>query len=354
MAELTGAIEKSGILVALRPEQRPEKAAPRERNDVAVQFRAFRDYAIAASRFSESARSLAQIFKIEPLEDPDVWVRLAGREETPTHVKLARALTTVQQELPKIVSLFQQDTIHPKADQSNADNSTPSLAIVRITFIEEDHRFSTVQRVIDGLSACQELYDGLQRMAGEPPISLGIGAIDSGSDKSFDLFGAAALIKELRDLLISLWGLVVFHRENKLGKRLELIASSLPILERVNSLEQTNRLGREEAQIVRNLLLDGAKKFVESGLITEDLEQHSVQSPRRLLAPEQKLLAGPSQMPAASPGPTPQPERDPPRSGPGRNLSDADLEALANILNRRDGGSPNDQNGEGNDSKGDA
>ena len=101
-------------------------------------------------------------------------------------------------------------------------------------------------------------------------------------------------MKEFRELVVSLWGLIVFHREHKFGKRLELIASALPVLERVAAPEHANKLGREEAQIIRNGIVEGAKKFIASGVVTDDLAAHATHEPRALLAPEPKLLTGPA------------------------------------------------------------
>ena len=253
--------------------------------------------------------------------------------------------------LPKLVTLLHQETVGQSAPERKDNADEAVLDVIRITFVEDDDQFSTVQRVIDGLSACQEIYGGLQRLNGDTSTPLAIGAIDSGSDKSFDLFGAAALMKEFRELIVSLWGLVVFHREHKLGRRLELLASALPILERVTALEQANRLGREEAQIIRNSFVEGTKKFVAAGVLTDDLTEHATHSPRALLAPEPKLLTGPANNSKATPPGTADDgmlaQNRSQRGLAGRNISDADLQRLAELMNTRT--SPKKESDDGQD-----
>lgn len=349
ISDVSDALEKSGVVGVLR-QTRSEKSAPR---DTSEKLRALRDYAVLASNFKPVARSLAKILKLELLEDPEVWLQLVASNDSGMALTLARAVSTVQSELPKILTLLQQESV--KSAPSTQDDATKAAALdsLRITFVEEDGRFSTVQRLVDGLSACQEIYDGLQRLSGDASRPLAIGAIDSGSDKSFDLFGAAALMKEFRELVVSLWGLVVFHREHKLGRRLELLASALPILERVTALEQANRLGREEAQIIKNCFIEGTKKFVAAGVLTEDLEAHATHNPRALLAPEPKLLTGPASADMAASDPS-DPELDPPvgRSST-RNFSDADLERLAELMSSKSSrDTSNDDSNDGVDRKG--
>ncbi|MFA6310033.1 MAG: hypothetical protein WCV99_16825 [Sterolibacterium sp.] len=333
--EVQDAIATSHVLESIR--MRPDK----QRQDIGIGLKALFDYSLAANTFSSAGREVVSIFELSQLEDPKLWVPILS-DDSPHKQKLVRSMLVMQSELPKLVALLQQDSVTQQPDQRAGDSAQiAALDVVRVSLVEEKGQFSTVQRVIEGLTACQELYESLQKLNGDVATPLAIGAIDSGSDKSFDLFGAAELMKQFRELVISIWGLIVFHREHKLGKRLELIASALPILERVNSLEQANKLGREEAQIIRNGIIDGAKKFIRSGVLTEDLAAHTTHDPRELMTPEPKLLTGPL---IQSSGQSASTETDPHPVRPGHSgavdsfsrLSAEDLEQLANMLAARD------------------
>lgn len=334
MDEVLTAIHKSELILALR--RGASKETP------AKLLRALRNYALSASRYNEAARQVASVFEIEKVEDPDFWVLLLG--DTDENMLLRNRLNFVTKELPQVLSLLTQDTVSDQSASKDAE-----LSSLQIRLIEENGRFSTVSRVIQALSACQELYDSLATLEDDVSQPLAVAAIDSGSDKAFDLFGAAKVMSELRQLILSMWDLVVFHRERKLGRQLELIASALPILERIQKLEDSQKLGREQAQIIRNGIIDGTKRFLDSGVTLDEFSNHSHTDPRMLLAPEQKLLSGPSNPPTGSSSANPSAPNTPPSSDrsfspeeqlPRSGLSDDDIRRIAEALGRNNPSGP--------------
>ena len=334
------AVEASSIFSALRS----SNAGSDKKTDPPSILRAFRAYSIEASQYSSEAKRIAKIFDLEKLENPDFWFQMIASEAPNERMQAIRSIGVLKSELPKILEALTQD--QPEvvdALEGKRRGNEELISSVTIQLVEEDGRFSTVQRLVDALSACEEIYSALANLLGQQGVPLAVGSIDSGSDKSFDLFGAAALMKEFRELIVSLWGLVVFHRETKLGKQLELVAASLPILERISDLESQQKLGREQALIIRNGILDGSKKFLDSGVITEDLKNHSTYDPRKLLAPEPKLLAAPADYRTTSDGG--EAEANPPETQRGRgadgtvggvhNLTDEELDRLADRIAKR-------------------
>ena len=296
---------------------------------------ALRAYSISAHAYSDAGRAVAKVFEIEKVEDPEFWVRLLG--ETDDSIMLRNRLAFMTRELPQILVLLAQDSVPEQAEGKDLE-----FVSLQIRLIEEDGRFSTVSRVLQALSACQELYDALAILEDDVSQPLAIAAIDSGSDKAFDLFGAAKVVSELRQLILSIWDLVVFHRERKLGRQLELIASALPILERIKKMEDSEKLGREQAQIIRNGIMDGTKKFLDAGVIMDEFSAHARTDPRLLLAPEQKLLSAPSADSHTAPRSNPDPPDTPPsdrsfgRDGlqPKTGLSDEDIRRIADLLGK--------------------
>lgn len=341
VAEVTNAIARNQIIETIRGSGRNKES--KNSPDIGRGLASLQGYAFAAAAFSPAAQKVISIFKLDKLQDVGKWMEILT-EPNETSMQLYRTLTTMQTELPLIVDLLHQDTVSyppPVADRG-VEQQSEAVTVIRVSLIESHGHFSTASRVIDGLSACEELYQALQQLNDDVSVPLGIGAIDSGSDKSFDLFGAAELMKQFRELVVSIWGLVVFHREHKLGKRLELIAAALPILERVNELEKAGKLERGQAQIIRNGLTDGATKFISAGVVTDALSGHTTHDPRQLLAPEPKLLTGPPAVEGATEardsvvGGTPKPTSGVPPPSIG-DLSDDQLERLADKLAKRSG-----------------
>src|SRR5262249_35256582 len=74
---------------------------------------------------------------------------------------------------------------------------------------------------------------------------------------------------------------------------IDLIAKSLPVIERITEMETLQKISPEQAEILRRQVVGGCKKFSESGAMIPEISEAAVINPRVLLAPEPKLLVGP-------------------------------------------------------------
>ncbi|TFW27142.1 hypothetical protein [Massilia horti] len=325
--QVLDAVVKSNLMNAMR-------GGDKGKQSVQAMLSALNHYSIAAHTFSPEAQKLVDIFALNELDSAESWFDLLGEGNIPRR-KIMERLATLVDTLPRIAGLLEQDS--PVLDapiSSQVESTRASLGLLRIILVEQDESFSTLQRVIDSLEACQEMYTALADLTDAHSVPLGVGAIDSGSDKSFDLFGAADLIKQLNHLILTIWDLVVFHKERKMGRQLELIASSLPILAQITELEKSEQIGREQAEIIRRKIIDGAKKFIASGTVIEGMNDVSQTDPRKLMAPEPRLLTGPESLREG--------ETDEKRAESGaktvshedRPLSDEDVRRIAAFLNR--------------------
>jgi hypothetical protein len=322
--ELADAIEASSLLDVLKGETKAYGPL----------LSGLNAYAIFESNFSEETRVIASIFELDLLTDADSWPELLDSQAVPLRRTILMRIQAANRTLPRLLALLTQDQPALAVDVDDVThNSKDPLGLLRVILVEEDANFSTAQRVIDSLDACQEMYTALASLNDIHSVPLGIGAIDSGSDKSFDLFGAAELMKQLNQLILTIWDLVVFHKERKAGRSLELVANSLPILAEISRLESEGGLGREQAEIIRRGIVDGATKFMGTGTITEGMESISSTNPRILMAPEPRLLTGPVQEPFSH-----KEAESNTRPSPAQNthvsLSDEDLLRLAALLDK--------------------
>jgi len=132
ISQVTDAIAKSGVIDVIRP-SRPEKSGPR---DTGEQLRALRNYSIIAASYKPSARALARIFNVEPLEDPNLWVQLVnGGGGENANLVLFRAVRTLQSEVPKILALLMQESVQSSSTLQGDAASSADLDAVRITFV---------------------------------------------------------------------------------------------------------------------------------------------------------------------------------------------------------------------------
>jgi len=262
------------------------KPVDREKNPQSIinLLEALKNYSILASRFDAPARDIARIFSLDKLEDPETWTLAAMEGRLP--VTLRRAVDVVVEHVPRIVELFQPEALR----HAERGDLTLGTAVLSVIVIEDKNRFSSPTRLVEVLQSVDELYEACAEIEGLPGSKLSVVSCDAGSDKAFDFLGAAKIIECVKELILSLWDRVVFFREKQLSQRIELIGNALPIMDRIGSLERDQKIGKEQAELLRRKILTGVGKFIESGAMIPEIQDRSSYNPRLLMAPEPKLL----------------------------------------------------------------
>ena len=97
---------------------------------------------------------------------------------------------------------------------------------------------------------------------GEQRVSLSIGSIDSGSAKSFDFFGASAIVDEIATLLIDIWDRIKYCAEDTFRYQIELAMVSSGFVLRAKKMqaedEQLERTAKAVAKCIEMLFRSGA------------------------------------------------------------------------------------------------
>ncbi len=268
-----------------------------DKYDVESVVTAFQKFSISYEKFGENEKEILNIFGLKNIENPKVWSILVGnnREDVrATALPYYRGINFAMEYLGKIIDLLKQDNLeyvrHDNYTSVNTNN-IENQSIITVILPEKKSTSSNPQRLIKTLESINAFYRVNAALYGHQDNDLSVVAIDSGSDKSFDFLGAAKVVTAVKELIIELWDRIVFFREKKLHEKIELITKSLPILEKINSLEKNGKIEREQAEIFRRNIIDGIKGFVESGALLPEFENHSTYNPRQLMSPEPKLLA---------------------------------------------------------------
>jgi hypothetical protein len=250
-------------------------------------------YAIDASKFGETEQKIVSVLQIDSLADPRQWTNFAERSAVSHQIWLK--VSNAERFLPEFMRLIEQDYVETmKHDPSKAPAAFQGKGLLSVILLEEKGKYSNPKRVIETLEAVQLFYESaaiLNEERNEQQMVLL--ACDSGSDKSFDLLGVAKLVEAVKEIILSLWDRVVFFREQKIGAKIELVAHSLPILEKISEMQKAGHLEPEQAEILRRNISLGAEKFINAGAIIPEIENHSHHNPRQLMAPAPKLLAMP-------------------------------------------------------------
>lgn len=264
----------------------------------ALPVEAMSSYFIAAGKFGAAEREIIQILELAVLNEPEFWAIFTSSSDVVQSSSAREIIYPVISKvnfainhLPKFVALLERRHGGFSADIIGEPSSViHGKSVISTTLIENENEYSKPQRLSGLFESINDLYEVCAAVNGEPGDDLIVVACDSGSDKSFDFMGGAKIVEALKELILSVWDRAVFYREHKMSNHLELVSQALPILDQISEMEEQNKLGKEEAQILRQKVANGAGKFLETGVIIPEMESVSTQNPRALMAPEPKQL----------------------------------------------------------------
>lgn len=294
----------------------------------------FQAYGKFESAFNSVDKKVLSIFELEELGNPKFWSKIVvmGQDDKSTQSHVRMRVRYFTDFLPNLLNLLKQDNINYNQIENDGvveDTSLLNQSILTIILPEDKNEMSSPERLIKVLESVNLFYTSFSIILNEKNSDLSVAAIDSGSDKSFDFLGAAKLMTAIKELIIGLWDRVVFHREKQLNERLDLIAKSLPIMEKISELEQKETISREQAEILKRNITTATNNFISAGAITPEFENYSVYNPRKLMAAEPMLLTtstSSSQEHSTSNKQTTKTAFD--------DLSDEDIAALKELLNK--------------------
>lgn len=289
---------------------------------------AFKNYSILIDKYGKAENEIADILGISPLFKSAYWEQAMSFPDGENLYNLHARLAILINELPIIALLFQQDG----AESLIKDPSISHYEIGNkeaITFIlpEDELTHSSPARLIAALQATSSLYQVLAELENLSSNDLILLSLDSGSDKSFDLLGAAKVMEQLRLLILDIWDRRVFHRQKSISQSLDLIANSLPILEKIDALKKSQAIGPEEAELMKRKTLASVTQFLESGVIISEIDAESAHSPRLLMQPEVKLLAAPLHLETEI-------SSDPDTGSKNSELTDEQIDQLEDLLEK--------------------
>lgn len=255
---------------------------------------ALREYGLRAHRYTRPARLVAEQLELAALEQADTWSLLIAAENRAQQAfAFAERVRFATQYLTRITGLLAQAGI-PSVDAARrGDGAASGQDVLTVQVIESPRRFSTPTRLATLLESLDALYGACAVLEGAEPNGLSVIACDSGSDKTFELMGAAPVIAALRAVLLSVWDRVVFYRELPAAQRYRHAAESLPILGRIREAEAQGRMAPEQAELLRRRIVEGTGRFLVSGATIPELQERAYANPRTLMAPAPKLLAPP-------------------------------------------------------------
>lgn len=255
-------------------------------------------------RLSDSGKLVLEQLKFDKaLLEVATWTAGGTGKELEAGRELYTKIRTALFGLRNVLPLLTETDAH-KVRQAIEADKVSHLGFLQVTVIEEGNSVSTPERLCEALTAIADLYEVAAQLV-QTSTPLSVVGCDSGSDKSFDFVGAGKALESVKDIILSLWDKVVYYKQNRTSRNIDLLVQGLPVLTQIDELRAAETISPELAEQMKRSVVKGCTKFLDAGCTIPEISDNASVSPRALLQPEPKMLS------ADNPKP-PDPDATPP------------------------------------------
>lgn len=333
LARVRNDIAESGVIEMF--DSATEHARTNRESEEWLSFAVFRSLSVAYSAYTEHEKEVIRILELEPLFEPTFWSQLA-EADPPILWEMRSTIRFAQKYVPRFAELITQEN-YIRSTSDDVPEELKGKELITFILVEEQDQYSSPARIVHLLDGITMMYAGFTELRGQRSEDLIVLACDSGSDKSFDILGIAAAIREMKEAILAAFNYRLLYRQQQMSATVSLIAQSLPVVREIDKMAEDGVLDKDKAEIIKNNIMRGTTKLLESGAITEEMEAESHHSPRALMRPEQRLLAAPIPLSANSAG-SPQKSAEGARADP--EISAEEIERMREILRQFGGETP--------------
>jgi hypothetical protein len=117
-----------------------------------------------------------------------------------------------------------------------------------------------------------------------------VGALDSGSDKEFDLLGIAKAVKILSETLLECWNRYRSARAIDTSVSYKTAFEGITLLEKLQVAQQNNSVSAETAESLRRTIVKSIGDLFSNGVYTDAMEGQAIVVPSALPVERRKLL----------------------------------------------------------------
>lgn len=250
------------------------------------------NFATKYGQFTDAEIEIASIIGISEYANPANWEDLVQQKETP--MKLYEAHTAVNfaiEYLPKFLEIVMPS--YAKFDFKQGEPQPiprEGRGIISVALYDNEGAPFTTDRFISLFTSMSVLYNVSSQILNQEKESLILLGCDSGDVKVFDFEGAGDAIKNVKETILSLWDMIVYHRQHKTNISLNLLTKGLPILEQIQQLKKADALEPEEAEILKKKVISAIGQFIECGATTPEMDDIRNIQPHLLMTPEPKQI----------------------------------------------------------------
>jgi hypothetical protein len=253
-------------------------------------LRAYQEFVRHYHKFGDQEKNLVASVGLSPLLDAEFWCGLIDGKAVDR-----KALSDVEVAaynlmfvMPKLSELLTHETDKGEFVVSDARGRDRQISSLRVFVAERERSLTDPNVIVALIRSMDKLYKALAILHGEKNIGLAVGAMDSGSAKSFDFFGSTDIIEEIDNLLISVWDWVKYCSEDNLRYQIELAMVAAGFVMRVKRAQGI--VNEEDAQRATRVVAKSIEMLFRCGGYTDAMDAERESRASRLFSPKGRTL----------------------------------------------------------------
>ncbi|MFZ0569790.1 MAG: hypothetical protein WA384_07395 [Rhodomicrobium sp.] len=238
-------------------------------------------------QFGDQEKSLAASLGLSPLLEITFWCGLIDGGAAVDRKLLSDmevAAYNVIFVMPKLSEILTRETDKAQFIVADGRGRDRQISSLRVLVAEKERSLTDPNVIIALIRSMDKLYKALSILHGEKNIGLAIGSMDSGNAKSFDFFGASAIMEEIGALLVNIWDRVKYCPEENLRYQIELAMLAIGFVLRVKRAQSI--VDEEEAQRATRLVAKSIEMLFQCGAYTEQMDAARETRASKILAPK--------------------------------------------------------------------
>lgn len=252
---------------------------------------AYHEFMRYYNQFGDQEKNLVASLGLAPLLDTTFWSALVDGGPTLDRKLLSEieiAAYNVIFVMPKLSEILARETDKGQFLVADGRGRERQISSLRVLLAEKDRSLTDPNIVIALIRSMDKLYKALATLHGEKSVGLAIGSVDSGSAKSFDFFGASAIMEEIGSLLLNVWDRVKYCPEENLRYQIELAMVAVGFGVRVRRAQ--NIVDGEEAQRASRLVAKSIEMIFRCGAYTEEMDSARESRASKILTPKGRAM----------------------------------------------------------------
>lgn len=252
-------------------------------------------YMFRANKFTNESTIRQDLFQVQEFYSPDFWEKYIdeySKKESPSR-GMMRPFFTANNEINILRrTLLIYDNTIDKSEIQIFGSSSSDLDIFTVFLNEKEGEASTPERIARCMSGVESIYNVVAALSSDStPIVLL--RCDSGSDKSFDFLGAAALAEQFKEILFGIYDRIIPNRVRTDADAIQVISDALPVFERINSKLKAGKIEREQAELLNRQLSQGVTDLIRCGAIIEGMDDGGRNQAAHVMRADPPLLNAP-------------------------------------------------------------